>query len=302
MNCSITTLTIPSTVTKLGTLLFNNNTTLTQLTVPFVGTTATSGNAFSTLCGSVSPTLKTVTINGGLIAANAFKDLTNITTVNFNSGITEIGNNAFEGCTGLTSVVLPSTCTKLGTSVFKGCTNIEKADLHYVTVNGYGILENCNKLAWLEIEHFGLSSAFPNNDYLSDIFYATTSANERAIPTTLETIVYYGTLRANTNNGDFSFGNGQSYTSIKTIILKGNITEIPAWTFRNLTNLQRIVIPASVTTIVSQAFSGVTNSVCKIFFEGTSVQWNNAASWLTYITAYTSGQWSYGTDGLPKPN
>lgn len=65
------------------------------------------------------------------IAADAFKDCSNITSLVISDGIQRIGENAFWYCTNITSLSLPSSLTEIGESSFRG---LEK--LKYLTIPG----------------------------------------------------------------------------------------------------------------------------------------------------------------------
>ena len=64
---------------------------------------------------AVSPDVSEYTGGSG------FDFLSQITSVNFPSGITSIANNAFNYCTGLTSVTIPSSVTSIGEHAFYYC-------------------------------------------------------------------------------------------------------------------------------------------------------------------------------------
>lgn len=55
------------------------------------------------------------------IAAETFKDYTNLTSVIISDSITSISDYAFSGCYSLTSVVIPDGVTNIGDYVFSGC-------------------------------------------------------------------------------------------------------------------------------------------------------------------------------------
>lgn len=58
------------------------------------------------------------------IAENAFKNCTQIKSLEIEEGITYIGNNAFEGCKNLNNVLLPESINTLGKGVFKNCSSL----------------------------------------------------------------------------------------------------------------------------------------------------------------------------------
>lgn len=58
------------------------------------------------------------------IAENAFKNCTEIESLEIEDGITSIGSNAFEGCKNLNNVVLPESVNVLGVGAFKSCISL----------------------------------------------------------------------------------------------------------------------------------------------------------------------------------
>ena len=59
------------------------------------------------------------------IAESAFAVQSELTTVNFGSGLKEIGFGAFDSCTSLNNVVLPEGLKKIGDGAFSGCSSLD---------------------------------------------------------------------------------------------------------------------------------------------------------------------------------
>ena len=99
---SLTSLTLPSSVTSIGGSAFYGCSGLTSLTLPS-GVTSIGEYAFSGCSGLTSLTLP--------------------------SGVTSIGDYAFSGCRSLTSLTLPSSVTSsIGRWVFDGCYNLKECN------------------------------------------------------------------------------------------------------------------------------------------------------------------------------
>ena len=94
---SLTSLTLPSNVTKIGESAFEGCSGLTSLTLP----------------SSVTE-----------IGAYAFYGCSSLASLTLPSSVTEIGESAFEGCSSLTSLTLPSSVTSIGSSAFYGCSGL----------------------------------------------------------------------------------------------------------------------------------------------------------------------------------
>jgi len=94
---SLTSVTIPSSMTEIGYRLFKNS-ALTSIVLP-----------------------NTVKV----INSNAFENCDSLTSVTFASGtqqLTKIGSSAFLSCKALTSIILPATLTNIDSNAFDSCT------------------------------------------------------------------------------------------------------------------------------------------------------------------------------------
>ena len=122
-NTAITTITIPNTVVSIGQGALMN-TPIESLTLPFVGGSKSTSNAYlgylfgassySGNAATVPATLKSVTLSDTAekIPAFAFFGIASLVEVNVGKGVTFIGNNAFFG-TSLTSIYLYATVTDI---------------------------------------------------------------------------------------------------------------------------------------------------------------------------------------------
>ena len=147
--CSgLTSLTLPSGVTKIGELAFEYCRGLTSLTLPS-GVTKIGGGAFFNCSG-----LTSLTLPSGLaeIAGNAFYGCSGLTSLTLPSGLAEIAGNAFYGCSGLTSLTLPSGLTEISEGAFYGCSGLTSLTLPSgVTKIGGGAFEGCSGLTSLTL-------------------------------------------------------------------------------------------------------------------------------------------------------
>lgn len=94
----------------------------TVVTVPD-GVRGIAADAFSPYGGDV--TSITLPDSVEYIAEEGFSDLSALATVNFGSGLKEIGDAAFSGCDSLNNVVLPEGLKKIGDNAFAGCSSLD---------------------------------------------------------------------------------------------------------------------------------------------------------------------------------
>ncbi|MCL2821721.1 MAG: leucine-rich repeat domain-containing protein [Firmicutes bacterium] len=141
-------------MTRIGNSALQGTTTLTSITIPFVGLTPTSTNheavlgaifGWTTSTSDFPPSgqtfqfvrdtirfhyfipanLRTVTITGGTrIPAFAFRNCVNLTSITIPNSVTSIGDRAFERTTSLTSITIPNSVTSIGVSAFAGATSL----------------------------------------------------------------------------------------------------------------------------------------------------------------------------------
>ena len=97
-NCeSLTSITMPNSVTSIGYNAFRGCTSLTNIIIP----------------DSVTS-----------IGYGAFRDCTSLTSITIPDSVTEINSWAFDGCTSLTSITIPDSVTKIGSYAFRDCSNL----------------------------------------------------------------------------------------------------------------------------------------------------------------------------------
>ena len=127
------------TVTTIAASAFLNATTLTSVTIPNT-ITAIPESAFNG-CSN----LTTITFTGPSslisIGSSAFNNCSNLLSIIIPSSVTSIGASAFSGCSALTSITIPSSVTSIGASAFSGCSaltsiTVDSANLTYSSLGG----------------------------------------------------------------------------------------------------------------------------------------------------------------------
>ena len=280
---SLTSITIPDSVTEIGGSAFENCSSLTSITIPdsvtsigigaFVGCSSLTsimipdnvtyiGGAVFADCSSLTE-IKVSTQNAKYVSVNGVlynKDKTTIMCYpagkkdkNYKilDGVTWIGSSAFSGCTSLTSITIPNSVTFIPDDAFSGCTSLSSITIpDGVTSIGNWAFKDCTSLASVTIP-----SGVTETGYCAFIGCTSLTA-----------------INVATGNQNFVSVNGVLYNKDKTAIIcypagkkdknykmPDGVTSMGVYAFSGCTNLTNITIPDSVTGIGDSAFSGCTS-------------------------------------------
>ena len=167
---SLTSVTIPNSVTSIGDHAFRGCSGLTSVTIPNSVTSIGSG-AFYGCSGLTSVTIpNSVTSIGG----GAFQRCSGLTSVTIPNSVTSIGDYAFQGCSGLTSVTIPNSVTSIGDYAFQGCSGLTSVTIpNSVTSVGNYAFKGCSSLTSVTIPNSVTSIG-------RDAFYNTGWYNNQA--------------------------------------------------------------------------------------------------------------------------
>ena len=248
---SLTSVTITDSVTNIGNYAFNGCTSLTSVTIPN-SVTSIGDSAFSNCTSLTSVTIPdTVTSIG-----NAFYNCTSLTSVTIPDSVTSIGS-AFYNCTSLTSVTIPDSVTSIGSSAFSGCTSLTSVTIpNSVTSIGDYVFKNCTSLTNITIP----DSVTRIGKYA---FENCTSLTSVTIPDSVISI------------GDYAFS---SCTSLTSVTIPDNVTSIGNSAFEYCTSLTSVTIPNSVTSIGNYTFSDCSN-LKSVNYNGTKAQWKSISGY-----------------------
>ena len=117
-HCSmLMSVTIPDSVTSIGSGAFQGCSGLTSITIPD-GVTSIEGYVFYDCSG-----LTSVTIPDGVtsIESGAFAGCSGLTSITIPDSVTSIGSDAFARCSGLTSITIPDSVASIGSDAFSRC-------------------------------------------------------------------------------------------------------------------------------------------------------------------------------------
>jgi hypothetical protein len=263
---SVTTnITIPDTVTNIGTFAFANCISLTAITVD-------AGNTFfSSVAGVLFNQSQTLLVQfpkskaGGYNIPNtvtkigdyAFDNKYVLTSVTIPSSVTCIGEYAF-GSSLLIAIVIPNSVTNIGSGAFGGCIWLTSVTIgNSVKTIGDTAFEDCRSLTGIEIPHSVTrigNDAFENCSGLTNII----------IPDSVTNIGFAvlwgcaGLTSAKLPNSLNNFGNSAFYDcySLTNVVLPNNATNIGDYAFNNCQSLVNLTIPDSVTSIGYESFYG----------------------------------------------
>ena len=188
------------------------------------------------------------------IGGSAFRECTNLTSVQLPASLTTIGDFAFYGCKDLTSVQFPKSLTKIDSSAFEGCKNLTSLDLSgctSFTTIGWWAFRECTSLTSVQLPASLTTiggGAFSGCKGLTSVQF----------PESLTTI------------DEEAF---KGCTGLTSVQLPANLTTIGGYAFSD-SKLTSVQIPQSLTKIGAAAFSG-----CKGL---TSAVFANTNGWIVY--------------------
>ena len=263
-NCQLTNITIPNSVTTIGSGAFKNCTGLTSITIPssvtnigdsaFLGCTGLTEIYVSEMnkvydsrnnCNAIIETSKNELIKGcnntiipnnvtniGSYALYDCEELTNITIPN---SVTSIGDSAFSGCSGATSITIPNSLTSISDSTFSGCSGATSITIpNSVTSIGDSAFSGCSGATSITIPNSVTSIGDRGFSYCS-------GATSITIPNSV----------TNISNSAFS-----GCSSVASITIPDSVISIENSAFSGCSSATNITIPNSVTSIGNSAFSG----------------------------------------------
>ena len=188
--------------------------------------------------------LKSIELPNSLkdIGSAAFYNCTGLTSITILNGVTSIDYDAFYNCTGLTSVTIPDSVTSIGNEAFYKCTGLTEVTIgNSVTNIARYAFNSCTSLTNITI---------PNN---------VTSIGDNAFSGCSNLIAVNWNATACTEAGSNSYPIFQGCSNLATVNISENVTTIPSYAFRDCSGLTSIVIPDSVTSIGSSAFRECTS-------------------------------------------
>lgn len=291
-NAGISSLTIPNTVTSIGSYAFANMNNLKSVTFVSGNSTVSLGkNAFyqcSALQSIVFPTKITS------IPASCFEGCRSLTAVNIPSTVTSIQSQAFLGCSSLSGITIPAGVTSIGTKAFYNCQSVTSYSVNsgngnYKAVGGclmsydgsqfiqypigssavsYTLPSGVKSISvgafgFSELQSVSLSSGL--TDIGGNAFSYCTSLSSISIPNTVTTIgvsafLHCSALKSVTIPASVTdFESAFTSCGLESVTLASGLKKISGQAFSDCTSLKTVTIPSTVTEIEFAAFYGCTS-------------------------------------------
>ena len=266
---SLTSVTIPESVTSIGDRAFIGCSSLTSVTIP------KSVTSIGTLAFNDCSSLTSVVIPGNVTSwgFSVFARCSSLTSVVISEGVTSIGEAAFQYCSSLTSVAIPASVTLIGKSAFQYCSSLTSVHIpEGMTTIGDAAFGNCSlRSVWIP------ASVTSIENYA---FEGCSSLTSVLIPGSV-TLIRKGAFQGCSSltsvaisEGVTSIGEGafQYCSSLTSVALPESVTSIGALAFNLCSSLKSVVIPKSVTSIGDLAFNGC-SSLTSVVIPGNVTSW-----------------------------
>ena len=258
---SLTSVTIPNSVTSIGEGAFTRCRGLTSITIPN-SVTSIGNSAFESCSGLTSITIPNSITSLGSKLFNYCYKLTSvvwnakncsdynssfspicsrITSFTFGNEVEYIPKSLCYGMSKLTEMTIPNSVTSIGSSAFYGCSGLTSVTIpNSVTSIGDYAFSSCSSLT---------SVSIPNSViYIGDgAFISCSGLTSITIPNSVTSI------------GEEAFSSCSSLTSVT---IPNSVTSIGKWAFDGCSSLTSVTIGNSVTSIGEGAFcdTGIYNN------------------------------------------
>ena len=195
---SLTSITIPSSVTSIGNSAFSGCSNLEYNIKDGIKYLGNETNQYLCLIDVENTSQSTYTIdeNCRFIYSYAFSRCSSLTSITIGEGVTSIGYRAFYNCYNLTSISIPDSVTSIGEWAFGSCSSLTSITIgEGVTSIGSQAFRDCTSLTSVTIPDSVTSIG-------SQAFYGCTSLTSITIPDSVTSI------------GSWAFSGCSSLTSV----------------------------------------------------------------------------------------
>jgi hypothetical protein len=320
--CSLTSVTIPDSVTNIGDLAFSACFSLTSVVI---GNSVTNiGPGTFQYCSSLTSvtipdsvtsiepetfqfcrSLTNVAVGNSVtnIGIYAFYECNSLTSVMIGDSVASIETGAFIDCFSLTSITIPDSVTSIGEMGFAGCTSLTKILIgNSVTNIGPGAFEFCTNLTTVTIPESVTSIGRAAFYYCANLTTITVDALnpvyssvagvlfDKSQATLIE---YPGGIAGSYTipNSVTTIGEGafEDCSSLTSVTIPNSVTNIGDYAFEGCTSLTSITIPDSVTDIGSYTFYSCSSLSSVVIGDSVTSLAGQAFNWCTSLTNVTIG-------------
>ena len=258
-NCSmLTSITIPDSVTSIGSFAYGNCTSLTDVYY------------FGDLAGWCGITFENIYANPMCYGSNLYVEGELLTEAVIPNTITKINGYAFYNCDSLTSITIPDSVTSIGDAAFGGCDSLESITIPFVGAKAGVTGSDTYQYPFGYI--FGTSS-YTGGTAVEQIYVGSnagwTTTSTYYIPSSLHSVTVTG--------GNILLGAFNNCSMLTSITIPDGVTSLPGYVFEGCTSLTDITIPDSVTSILGYTFRNC-SSLTRVTFGENSQMTNMAAS------------------------
>lgn len=274
----LTSISLPSTVTSIGTDVFKNCSNLTtyygggftsigtllrglpklqNVTLPST-LTSVAAYAFDS-CTNLSSLVFLATSHVKSIGSYAFRNCKSLSSISIPSSVTTINRYAFEG-SGLTKITIPSSVTSMDAYAFRNCPELESANIQNDKVAAYQFY-NCPKLKTVTFSS--------NVQSISNNAFEKTGCTSIVIPKTITSV------------DNYAFYDCPNLTSV-TI----NQTKVSPYCFAKCGNLKAVTLPVGIKNIGDYAFSEDTSLISLSIPDSVSYMPGSAFSYCSSLSAF----------------
>lgn len=158
MSNNFTSIDIPANITSISIGAFKGCSQLSEISVPFVGLTSSTGtfyNIFGDSYSAVPNSLERVIVTGETsIKQKSFYQCSHIQSVQFLSSVSSIEKQAFYECSGLESIEIPYGVSSIGEQAFYGCTGLESIEIpSHINTIGQSAFAYCSNIITVDFLH-----------------------------------------------------------------------------------------------------------------------------------------------------
>lgn len=255
--------TIPDSVTEIGTKAFLNNTEVRKITLP--ETVEKIGNESFRGCSN----LEEIALPSGLkeIGNSAFYECTGLKKAELPENLEKLGESAFYDCGSLTgNLVIPKKIKTIESNVFYNCSSLDgnlilSENLERI---GYGAFYNCRNLMG-RLELPGGLKVIDNAAFIG----CYSLSGDLVIPDSVETV------------GDTAFFDCYGFKG--ALKLSENLTQLNSYAFYNCSGLTgTVTIPDNVKKIESEALGNCSGLTDLIVGKGVTNIYGRGSTWTAW--------------------